>query len=146
MTPIVELTKFKLDDELLAILSDVTARNAGHPFSPDWEHFVREVQHWMALGLARVWKLPGAVLGGVFTKNLFTGLPCATVMFWFAEEKGRGRNAVRLFDNFLHEARARGCQMIFASSYATSFGYKKLSRFYKIRGFDESETVSRKVV
>lgn len=110
-------------------------------FAPDL--FIRQWRSLMTTGLARTWSVPGAVLGAIFTPSMFTGDKTAVVVFWDAE-KGCSRSR-ELLSFCERAAREAGCVSVQASALNNSRS-RVMKRFYRMAGFNESETIFLKAL
>lgn len=143
-----ELTPDEFNSSLLPIFErvhDQFIQRKGHRVPGEFNraHFFEQWQNYMRLGIGRVWKTDGAVLGAVFVKNDFSGDGSAIVSFWDAD--GRGRGTQELLNECEKAAKENGCTQLFISALNNEQS-DKLKRFYRMKGFKESETVFSKIL
>jgi GNAT superfamily N-acetyltransferase len=109
-----------------------------------WDHFLPEWTMWNQLGLARTWELRGAIAGAVFTHDLFSGCPQATLMFWLSTPAARraGR-PIRVLKAFESAAKQFGAKPTVAMHFAVS--PPGLREVYQKLGYRISEMIFKKV-
>lgn len=140
-----ELTPDEFTDRLLPIFRDVESRATypGGDFNP--EHFFSTWQNLMKLKVARTWEQgPGdAVLGAIFSPNLFVKNPNALVSFWF--KKIGAPSALPVMEACITAAREAGCKLIYSAAYH-GLNFSKTAGKYQHLGFEESEVIFRKLL
>lgn len=138
-----ELTPDEFTDRLLPIFRDVESRVSypGGDFNP--EHFFSTWQNLMRLKVARTWEQgPGdAVLGAIFSPNLFVKNPNALVSFWF--KKIGAPSALPVMEACIVAAREAGCSLIYSAAYGGLSPTTTETR-YRGLGFEQSEIIFRK--
>lgn len=138
-----ELLPEEFTERLRPIFEHVRAEES-LSFAP--EHFFPTWQGYMRIGLARTWETPGAVLGALFTRDLFVGYPTALVVFWFALPEVRHTPATgELFKTFEHAAWMAGCFDIQSSSQVDLEPERREAGYLK-HGFTKVETVFQKIL
>lgn len=106
----------------------------------NWNYFSAEWKKWMMGGIARTWYTDGAILGGVFTEDLFSGAGRALVMFWAADPTVRGTGrAVHLLEAFEEAARKIGADC--AAAVHTAISPDHLASLYVHRGYKPREYI-----
>jgi hypothetical protein len=108
----------------------------------DLGHFVPEWKRWVGLGFARTWVSGNqSMAGGVFTKDLFTGEPRASLMFWVSTPAARRTgNPIRVLRAF--EQAAGGTKKAVAFHRAVS--PEPLGDVYIKRGYTLTELIFTK--
>lgn len=111
-------------------------------FKPN--HFYPAWQRMMKIGVARTWETEGAVLGGLFTPELFGGDIQVHVIFWFSlpEARGTGRPQA-LLDACEVAAQSAEAFKISSSAHVKSMP-ACAAAIYRKRGYEETETVFTK--
>lgn len=120
-----EIASSEFTRELVeTIFCEVYDRAPGEENRLDLSYFVPTWAGLMDSGLARCWvagKTTG-LLGALFVRDLFTGLPSAMAMFWFVREHSRGTGVGHaLWQSFEKAARKAGCRTIWGGSTEWSF-------------------------
>jgi len=119
---------------------------ATYPGRFDYPHFFRTWREIMALGIARTWEAPGALLGVTFTQNIFTGDFNANVVFWWATEEGRkGGGTLALLKAAEAAAREHNCRLFSSAAYG-EMDSDLMEKLYKRKGYTKSETIFRKEI
>ncbi len=78
-------------------------------------------------------------IGGITHQDLTSGDKVAMELFWFMKPEVRGsRDAIRLFDAYEQEAKARGCRRVMMATIC-GLGDERISELYKRRGYTEFE-------
>lgn len=103
-------------------------------FWPQWRNL-------MKLGVARTWEIENAVLGCLFTPDIFSGAPQASVVFWFSTPGTKGTR--ELLDAAEHAAQAAGCKRISIAAYGALEG-DRIAELYRAFGYAETEKVFQK--
>lgn len=112
----------------------------------DFQHLFSTWKAWMGMGLARAWAVPGAVLGALFTQDLFSKKSRASVMFWFSLPAARGTGSTKqLFQTFEKAARLAGCVEIQSAAHESVRPFSREVGYLK-HGFRKTETVFTKVL
>ena len=108
------------------------------------KHFFPAWRRMMEIGVARTWETEGAVLGAIFTPELYSGQIQVHVIFWFAlpEARGTGRPQALLEACELAAANA-GAFKISSSAHVKSSPARAAGAYHK-RGYEETETVFTK--
>lgn len=120
------------------------AKESGLPF--DVPHIVARWREWMKMGFARTWEIPGAVLGALFTHDLFTNRLRAMVVFWFSLPEVRHSAATgSLFKAFEAAARTAGCVDIQSAAHQLVDPLRREHGYLK-HGFQLTETVFTKTL
>lgn len=141
-----ELTPEEFTDERLGQIFRHIAQESGHPERYRAEYFMPEWQSWMRLGFARTWELPGAVLGGLFTKDLYSGQRRGLIMFWAALPSARATGrAIRLLKTFEYEAKKSDCKTLAAVAHGW-LNPSRLISVYKRSGYEPTEFLFSKPV
>lgn len=111
-------------------------------FNP--KYFFPAWQRMMAIGVARVWETEGAILGAIFTPELYSGKTQVHVIFWFSlpEARGTGRPQ-ELLDACDAAAKAAGAFKLSSSAHVKS-SPARAAGAYRKRGYEETETVFTK--
>jgi hypothetical protein len=99
----------------------------------------------MKVKVARTWEQgPGnAVLGAIFTPNMFVKNPNALVTFWY--KRDNAPSAMPLLKVAIKEARKAGCKLLYSAIYHGLTPERVKVAHYRL-GFEDSETVLRKVL
>lgn len=138
-----ELLPEEFTDRLRPIFEHVRAEES-LAFSP--AQFFLTWPAYMRLGIARTWETHGAVLGALFTRDLFADYPTALVVFWFALPEVRHTPATReLFQTFERAAKLAGCYDIQSSSQVDLEPERREAGYLK-HGFTKAETVFQKIL
>lgn len=78
-------------------------------------------------------------IGGIVHPDLTSGDKVAMEVFWFMKPEVRsGRDALRLFDSYEQEAKARGCRRVMMVTIC-GLNDDRISELYKRRGYTEFE-------
>lgn len=136
--PVKELKFFEFGEHLWPIFlhieqeTQIKDRNNPRHFFPAWRRM-------MEIGVARTWETEGAVLGAIFTPELFSGKIQVHVIFWFSlpEARGTGRPQ-ELLSACEEAARAAGAFKISSSAHVKSNPICA-TRSYLKRGYEKSE-------
>lgn len=140
-----ELTPEEFNERLLPIFRDVQKRFVypGGEFNP--EHFFSTWQNLMRLKVARTWEQgPGdAVLGAIFSPNIFVKNPNALVSFWF--KRDGAPSAVPVMKTCIEAARGVGCKLVYSSAYHGLDSERVASSYLKL-GFEKSEDIFRLIL
>lgn len=108
-----------------------------------WSHFLPEWQSWTERGVARTWGCAGAIAGGVFTQDLFSGVPSALLMFWLSTPDARRAGApLRVLDSFEQAAKEWGAKPSVA--WHSGVSPDRLLKVYRKRGYQMSEVIFKK--
>jgi hypothetical protein len=126
LAPIFESVRLRLPERL-------QQRNLGY-FFPQWRKL-------MTMGFARTWEIPNAVLGCLFTPDIFGGPPQASVPFWFSLPGTDGTLALLLAAEAA--AKGAGCPRLSISAYCTLEG-ERIAELLKALGYAETERVHQK--
>lgn len=108
------------------------------------KHFFPAWRRMLEIGVARTWETDGAVLGAIFTPELFGGDIQVHVIFWFSlpEARGTGR-PLELLDACEAVAANAGAFKISSSAHVKSTP-ARAAAVYRKRGYEETETVFTK--
>lgn len=100
----------------------------------------------MKTGIARTWEVSGAVLGALFTHDLYSGKPRALLMFWLSDIPARvaGR-PIALLNEFERAAKDFGAKRISVAQHRF-VSPEKLAKVYAKRGYQVSELIFSKEV
>lgn len=106
-------------------------------FFPAWRRM-------MEIGVARTWENDGAILGAIFTPEIYSGKTQVHVIFWFSlpEARGTGRPQ-ELLDACESAAKSAEAFKISSCSHVKSVPARAAGAVRK-RGYEESETVFTK--
>lgn len=137
-----ELTPEEFNERLLPIFRDVQKRFVypGGEFNPD--HFFSTWRNLMQIKVARTWEQgPGdAVLGAIFSPNLFVKNPNALVSFWF--KRDNAPSAIPVMKTCINAARDAGCKLLYSAAYH-GLNAKGVGHSYRQLGFEASEEIFR---
>lgn len=138
-----ELLPNELEGALLPIFEHAVTEIRDAKMELNWVHFLPEWTKWVTLGFARTWECSGAVVGALFTKDLFSGNPRALLMFWLSTPAARRTGApIRVLDAFENAAIASGAKP--AASFNRSVSPERLIKVYRKRGYEVSEVIFSK--
>lgn len=141
-----ELRPENFTADRLAVIFEKIHAEVNYPGPANIKYFFERWRHLMSLGIGRTWEAPGAVLGALFTPDIFTGEPQGLVVFWFALKEVRGTGVAReLFEAFEATAKQSGCRMVCSAAHE-SIKPEARQKFYLANGFAKVETVYRKVL
>jgi GNAT superfamily N-acetyltransferase len=136
-----ELRHDEFTDRLEPIFRSVELRLPSHLQGRKSEYFFPEWQNLMRLGIARAWEIPNAVLGCLFSPDIFSGTRLANVVFWFSIPETKG--TLQLLDAAIAAARHAGCRRISIAAYGSLEG-ERIAEIYRHLGFVETERIFQK--
>lgn len=111
-------------------------------FNPN--HFYPAWRRMMEIGVARTWEIEGAVLGAIFTPELYSGKIQAHVIFWFSLPSARGTGRPQeLMVACEAAAKSVGAFKLSTSAHVKS-APERAERAYKKLDFEFSESVFTK--
>lgn len=138
-----ELLPNELEGALLPIFEYAATEVRDGKMQLKWSHFIREWTKWVEIGLARTWECAGAVAGGLFTQDLFSGNRRALLMFWLSTPAARRTGApIRVLECFEKAALGFGAKP--AASYNRAVSPERLIKVYRKRGYEASEVIFSK--
>jgi hypothetical protein len=138
-----ELLPSQLESALLPVFEHAVSEIRDEKMQLKWPYFIREWAKWVDLGFARTWECTGAVVGALFTRDLFSENPRALVMFWLSTPEARRTGAtIRVLDTFEKAAHAFGAKP--AASFNRSVSPDRLMKVYRKRGYEMSEVIFSK--
>lgn len=143
-----EISPENFTEDRYGVIARAVEQKLKTPYAKQFNlpHFFREWRNIMAIGAARAWEMPGAVIGVTFFPNLFTGEFSANVVFWWATEEGRkfgGTLALlRTAEKAAHE---HNCRNFCSAAYDEMSG-SLMEKFYRRKGYEKSETIFRKEI
>lgn len=134
----------EFDSHLLPIFVRVLKEAVPGTLELNLSHFLSTWQSWMTLGIARTWEVPGAVLGALFTHDVYSGKPRALLMFWLSDLPARvaGRT-IALLDQFECAGKEFGATRISVAQHRF-VSPEKLAKVYLKRGYQVSELIFSK--
>jgi hypothetical protein len=136
-----ELKSSEFTERLEPIFRSVESRLPGHLRGRKSEYFFPRWRALMDLGVARTWEIPGAVLGLLLVPDIFSGIPVASVPFWFSLPDTKG--TLELLHAAEHAARESGCKRIGIASFNVLDG-DRVSKIYMRAGYAHTECVFQK--
>jgi hypothetical protein len=137
MAPCKELTKHDFSPERFLPLAREVQERQKWPLPLEPVHFFSTVHNLMDQGLLKIWGCERAVLGGLFVNNLWTGLPEALTLFWWAFP---GVNTEPLRLAFEAEAEARKVTRVSTAIFG-GVRSKAMERLYRMKGYEPSEII-----
>lgn len=138
-----ELLPTELEAALLPIFAHAVTEIRDEKMQLEWPYFIREWTKWVTLGFARTWECAGAVVGALFTRDLFSGNPRALLMFWLSTPAARRTGApIRVLDAFEKAAQAFGARP--AASFNRSVSPDRLLKVYRRCGYETAEVILSK--
>lgn len=141
-----EITPEEFTDERFGTIFRQMGTESGHPERYKPQHFIPTWQSWIKLGFARTWEVPKAVLGAVYTDDLFSGQKRASVMFWASLPEIRNTGlAIKLLNQFESESKKAECSILAAAAHAWLHPNRLVS-VYKARGYEITEFIFSKEV
>lgn len=143
MTPPKELKPEEFTDRLSPIFVHI-AKESGLPF--DVPGIIARWREWMTMGFARTWEVPGAVLGALFTHDIFTNRLRAAVVFWFSLPSARGTGVTKaVFKAFEEAARKAGCVDVQSAAHESLAPMRRQGGYFK-NGFRKTESIFTKTL
>lgn len=147
-TVVSELSPAEFDDRWIPVIErvrDMFLQRTEYqvPGNVDPKSFIAKWRGLMESGLAHTWAVPGAAIGAMFVPNIFTGDRTAVVVFW--DSMGHTRGATNLLTAVEQRAKQLGCTQLQISALNNAQA-KVLERFYRIRGFKQSETIFSRMI
>jgi len=136
-----ELKSEEFTDRLAPIFESVRLRLPVQLRQRNLDYFFPQWRKLMGMGFARTWGIPDAVLGCLFTPDVFGGPPQATVPFWFSLPGTKG--TLDLLRAAETAAKGAGCPRISISAYCSLEG-ERIADLLKALGYVETERVHQK--
>lgn len=139
-----ELLPNELESALLPIFQHIMTEVRDDRLDIKWDHFLPEWTRWVSMGFARTWECSGAVVGALFTHDLFGGHPRALLMFWFSTPEARRIGSpIRVLQSFEKAAEKFGAKP--SASWNASISPERLLKVYQKTGYKMSEVILTKV-
>lgn len=133
-----ELKPDEFTERLTPIFESVRLRLPAHLQQRDLGYFFPQWRKLMGMKLARTWEIPDAVLGALFTRDIFSGTPVAHVVFFFSLPGTKG--TMGLLKAAEIAAKESGCPRISTTAYGALEG-ERIAEIYHAFGWAMTEKV-----